>query len=459
MKLLKKLAQFIAPKSEFVPPTAVFELPVVQELPEPKPSLWKRILLGLPGAAASAASVMGAKAAAGACLKGLCLTSSPIALAAAGVAGSALLGGVTAQTVEHLRNRWNEAEKTAGHKISTRDLIKSFSVAAARRELGSLGQEMATKQFWKGAVKKGSIQAAFGAASGFALAHGLDWAKDLMAPKPPLAPLSPLPLTPAPAADLFDLPKEPLINTAPELPEVPAEPMPLNIETALDHARGHITEDSLAADMLARADHGNAQAIKDLAVGFNHGKFGVPLNKEIAQMLFEKAAALGNVQALQDLGRVAKAAQETAHAAVTEAAQTAQPAADADAFVPAGIDDETRARAQDAIRAAYGDAANAAPEPQPEAATPPAQPALPATPPSRIGTEAMRCVTQIQDGPVSRAVNSICSLWKGLVERGDSVLVGAPDAKPLSYTYDGDTPVPAETFMNDTLVNYATQPR
>lgn len=429
-----------------------------------KPSLKQRILEGLPGFVGSAGSVMAAKAAAASCAKGLCIGASPLALGAAGVLGAAAVGGVTAQTVTYVRDRWAQAEAARGGKIRARDLVKEFSVAAAKREANAFYENgLKSKDFWKGAATKGGISALCGAAFGGAMStetvqNGLHKAGDYLSQIKPLNVLDKVVTFlsgsgTAEAAQAFKGAAQDGTAAVGQAlaPSVLGAPAALDQLKALVESKG--TPNTALSKLMGRAFGGNMQALKDLAMGAWNGKLGVPMNKELARELYKAAAAGGNAQAVRDLAWIdslkgsgvsapvaAPAALPVAAAAPTVVLDVAapQPAAlsTTDNLTPAGSIDEM------------------APVILPLAA------AQPQNPPARLGEEAARCVSTIKDTGVARHVESICSVWKTLMQKGDAFLVGSPDGKTLPpYIYEGDTPVQSTEFMNDSLANFASQPR
>lgn len=472
-KWFKKLAQphsFMPPEAAIAnTPAQTKAAPAIEATPEmaspAKPSLKQRVLEGLPGFIGGAGSVMAAKSAAAACAKGLCVSSSPLALAAAGVLGAAAVGGVAAQTVSHIKDRWALAEAEGGKKLGVRDLVRDFSLAAAKRELGAYGHELAGKKFWKGAATKGGISAVCGAAFGGLMStetaqQGLQKGLDYVSQIKPLSVLEKIVTTLSgsgsahagtlPTADAR-LPVSSLVaaealapSTLPtaevRLPVsslVAAEalaPSTLPITTPIDQlktlAEAKGTPNSALTKLLARASAGNLQAIKDAAMGAWNGKLGLPVNKDLARQLYEIAAKGGNAQAVRDLAWINATHPAAAPTLPTSApvsaslpVQPAPPLALADGIPAAGSIDEMA----------------------PVILPPPIKPI---EAPTRLGSEAGRCVLeQLEKG--KSTIRSLCSVFKSMVMPNEQVLMQSADGSlNQPYLHEGTEPKATATFLD-----------
>lgn len=456
---------------------------------EQKPGLGTRILKGLPGFAAQAATVMGAKTLTTALLSSV----SPVALAPV-LGGAAAMGvglGVN-QSFKYARERMAEIAKEQGRDITLKTLFKEASLAGIKREASAYAKEVTSKDFWKKAVQNGKWSLALGGALGIAdhtdAGHeALQLAKEKAAAAitrvtsinpfqrfaemvsgaahadvaPPQQPALP---TETVAANTVAQAETPASVDQPYIPLTPMERV---------HVITQIKGSNTALDkLIARADGGNMQAVKDLAYGLYNGKLGLPVDKETALRLFKVAADGGNAQAINSLAAISKeTADHVAKAAVTHASL---PKVD---LVAPGVSDESRAAAAAYIKSSFQTSAPDVPA-APQAQTPApaefkinsadetrakafayARQAGPVSadplqqfahdnalkkPPARLADEAARCIMGVGEAG-KRTINTLCSMFTTVVTPDDHVLIQSAD-QSLSANYAPESDQPTNDF-------------
>ncbi len=439
---------------------------------EKKPRLLTRVLEGLPGFVGGAGAVFAAKCGTAA----LCASVSAPALATAAAAFGA--GALASQTVTYIRER--------KAFLKTQPDIRSSFAAAAAREAKAFGQELKTSHFWKGVVTKGAIAGSLGAAFGFAaqnntvqeyagkainfikgwspfekLQHSLFGKPEVQhkALKPATGVISAAQAMQAPAENpAVNSLKTPLMHPLSGTPA--AAPNAFEKLRILLEVKG--VDNAQIEQMIARAEAGNMQATKDIAMGLNNAKYGLPGHKDLARELYEIAAKGGNAQAVRDLaimdGKAAPPVAAKPSIPQPVAAPTPQPQA-TEFMGDSRISEDTRERALAYVSQAAGAVSS---DPAAQFAHDYAMDKAP----SRIGNEASRCILGL-NGILERDINTMCSIFKSVVTPDDHVVIQSAD-QSLKAVYSPTGEEPAEKFTtearrhfrdNDFIPAYSAQPQ
>jgi hypothetical protein len=463
---------------------------------EPKPRLLTRVLEGMPGFLGGAGAVLAAKS----CTAALCATTSAPALLAG--AGILTVGAITSQTVSYIRERHADLKL---QKTENRLPATSWH-DAAKREIKAFGQELGSSRFWKGTATKGLIAGGLGASFGLLASNEtvqnvVHLAKEKLTAsmakvswKNPFhrfaemtfgkahadvaqKPAAPTQTVPSAEAKTYTPLSHPL-DTVPVDPPTPLEKIRILMEV-----KG--TSSNVALDkMIARAEAGDMQAVKDLAMGLNNGKLGLPLHKDLGLELMKIAAAGGNSQAVRDLAFLTKG---TGAAAAATLADSPKP----QALASRGISDDSREKAMAFVRAVTGNSEVAQQVPAPTQ-TPPAP--LPTSEivdrnadtlarayaqvqqtagqvhsnpaaqfahdyalnkaPSRLADEASRCVMGVGDAG-KRAIHTMCSIFKDVVTPADKVIMQSAD-QSLDAIYSPESDQSTAQFTDEARKHFRT---